>query len=89
MKYKVQLWCGAGYWMDDEVIIEDASCDEDALIQASLKDDSCFYKECDKMSNEEFEELSNDDAWVYLDRTEYDSNCIFLCIVNAKMECLE
>ena len=83
MKFGVNLWSGAGYLLDNEVIVEnDINNLEEILIKASILDDNCLYKEVNKLSKDEYNELENSDCWVYLDRTCEGHSCIFLCIEN-------
>lgn len=84
MLYQVQLWGGAGYWLNPPVTVE-AHDEEEALVLASIEDKNSCFVECNDCDDEQFNELDDADNYVYLDRTEHDHSNIFLLIENARI----
>lgn len=86
--YKVTLWCGKGYYLNEPVVV-DAEDDEEALVKASIADRKC-YKVCtDGLLDFMNEELENDERYIYLDRSCYDAYNCYLLIENARIEILK
>lgn len=80
MKYKVKLWPGKGYWLDEAVEVEANKDDlETVLILASIKDKNCLFIEASNAAPE----LEGADNYTYLDRTEYGASCGYLCTENT------
>lgn len=77
-KYRISLWPGAGYWLQETVV--EASCTEEALVLASKEIGFCIPVD------EADEDVENSDLYTYLDRTEYGMSNVYLLIENAMIE---
>lgn len=78
-KYRISLWPGAGYWLQETVV--EASCPEEALVLASKEIGFCIPVD---EADEDVE--SAEDMYMYLDRTEHGAENVYLLIENANIE---
>ena len=77
-KYRISLWPGAGYWLQETVV--EASCPEEALVLASKEIGFCIPVD------EADEDVENSDLYTYLDRTEYGMSNVYLLTENTMIE---
>lgn len=92
-EYKVYLWCGSGYLLDEFHTV--ASCEEEALCNVVAKivneKKSCYYLTEEEYSELFAEELADNEEfeseqYVYIDATmEGAESPVYLLIENAKI----
>lgn len=87
-KYKVALWSGAGYLMNEPVIVN-AHDEEEALVLASIQDPFASYVEDNAVNEADRDEFEKADNYIYLDRSEYGHSNIWLLIENARINACE
>lgn len=86
----VYLWSGAGYTLNPpiEVDTEDPQKALEEAVAKTLKKDKdrlIWLTGHNIIDEKDRKELEEDPSYTYLDLTEYDLGCGFVCVENAKM----